>query len=145
MNHWNIILGIGTILGLYFFRKIKPTYLKVIFIGLCLSFALPYFEKQEITNIGYFGFGFFSLLYLIHCIIKKRILNIIISLFAFFSFFSMYMGFPFANERKLMMIIPIITYFITFKKIRQYENEISILTILTSYELAELMNIQFEQ
>ena len=57
----------------------------------------------------------------------------------------MYMGFPFANERKLMMIIPIITYFITFKKIRQYENEMSILTILTSYELAELMNIQFEQ
>ena len=71
MNHWNIILGIGTILGLYFFRKIKPTYLKVIFIGFSISFALPYFEKQEITNIGYFGFGIFSLLYLIHCFIKK--------------------------------------------------------------------------
>lgn len=144
MNHWNIILGIGTILGLYFFRKIKPTYLKVIFIGFSISFALPYFEKQEITNIGYFGFGLFSILYLIHCLIKKNIPNIIISIFAFFSFVSMYMGFPFANERKLMMIIPIITYFITLKKIRQYENEISILTILTSYELAELMNIQFE-
>lgn len=145
MNHWNIILGIGTILGIYFFKKIKPPFLKVIFIGLCISFALPYFEKQEITNIGYFGFGIFSLLYLIHCFIKKNILNIIISLFAFFSFFSMYMSFPFANERKLMMIIPIITYFITLRKILQYENEISILTILTSYELAELMNLQFEE
>ena len=144
MNYWKIIIGLGIILGIYFFKKISPKYLKFIFIGLSISFALPYFEKQEITNVGYFGFGIFSLLYLIHCLIKKSTLNIIISLFAFFSFFSMYMGFPFANERKLMMIIPIITYFITLKKIRQYENEISILTILTSYELAELMNIQFE-
>ena len=145
MNNWNIIIGLGTILGIFFFRKIKPKYLKVIFIGLCISFTLPYFEKQQITNIGYFGFGLFSLLYLIHCFIKKNIPNIIISIFAFISFISMYMGFPFANERKLMMIIPIITYFITLKKIRQYQNEISILTILTSYELAELINIEFEQ
>lgn len=145
MNHWKIILGLGSIFGIYFFRKIKPTYMKAIFIGLCISFYLPYFEKQQITNIGYFGFGFFSLLYLIHCIVKKSIPNIIISIFAFFSFISMYMSFPFANERKLLMIIPIIAYFITLKKIRQYENEISILTILTSYELAELINIQFEQ
>ena len=79
MNHWNIILGLGTILGLYFFRKIKPTYLKVIFIGFSISFALPYFEKQEIT--------------------KKKFADIIVYILIIIAFFVKYITFQMHHKQ----------------------------------------------
>ena len=51
------------------------------------------------------------------------------------------MHFPYANELKLLMIIPIVSYVLTFRKKDKYENELSVLTIFVAYELAELINL----
>ena len=51
------------------------------------------------------------------------------------------MHYPYANELKLLMIIPIVSYALTFREKEKYENELSILTIFVAYELNEFIKL----
>ena len=51
------------------------------------------------------------------------------------------MHYPYANELKLLMIIPIVSYALTFRKKGKYENELSILTLFVTYELSEFIKL----
>ena len=136
-----IIIGIGILIGILLFKKTKPKLLVGILVGLIISFVLSFIENELLTNISFISFGILSLIFFAYSGIKRKWLNLVIGLFAFVSFFSKLMHYPYANELKLLMIIPILSYALTFWKKEKYENELSILTIFVAYELSEFIKL----
>ncbi len=51
------------------------------------------------------------------------------------------MHYPYANELKLSMLIPIVCYALTFRKLESYRTELSISTIFIAYELSEFLKL----
>ncbi len=141
MNYGKIIIGIGILIGILLFKKTKPKLLIGILVGLIISFVLSFIDNQLLTNISFISFGILSLIFFAYSGIKRKWLNLIIGIFAFVSFISKYMHYPYANELKLLMIIPIVSYVLTFRKKENYENELSILTIFVAYELSEFIKL----
>jgi hypothetical protein len=141
MNYGKIIIGIGILIGILLFKKTKPKLLVGILVGLIISFALSFIENQLLTNISFISFGIFSLIFSVYSGIKRKWLNLIIGIFAFVSFFSKLMHYPYANELKLLMIIPIVCFGLTFIKKEKFKNELSILTIFVAYELSEFIKL----
>jgi hypothetical protein len=141
MNFGKIIIGIGILIGILLFKKTKPKILVGILVGLIISFVLSFIENELLTNISFISFGILSFIFVAYSGIKIKWLNLIIGLFAFVSFFSKLMHFPYANELKLLMIIPIVCYVLTLRKKEKYENELSILTIFAAYELSEFIKL----
>ncbi len=141
MTYEKIIIGIGILIGIFLFKKTKPKFLVGILVGLIISFLLSFIENQLLTNISFISFGILSLLFFVYSGIKRKWLNLIIGIFAFVSFFSKLMHYPYANELKLLMIIPIVSYALTFRKREEYKNELSILTIFVAYELSEFIKL----
>ena len=141
MNYEKTIIGIGILIGILLFKKTKPKILVGILVGLIISFAISFIENQLLANISFISFGILSLIFSVYSGIKRKWLNLIIGIFAFVSFFSKFMHFPFANELKLLMIVPIISYAVTFIKKEKYENELSILTIFVAFELSEFIKL----
>ena len=141
MNYGKIIIGIGILIGILLFKKTKPKILVGILVGLIISFVLSLIENELLTNISFISFGILSLIFVVYSGIKRKWLNLIVGLFAFVSFFSKLMHYPYANELKLLMIVPIISYALTFRKKEKYETELSILTIFVAYELNEFIKL----
>ena len=141
MNYAKIIIGIGILIGIILFKKTKPKLLVGILVGLIISFFLSFIENELLTNISFISFGILSLIFVAYSGIKRKWLNLIIGLFAFVSFFSKLMHYPYANELKLLMIIPFVCYVLTLRKKEKYENELSILTIFVAYELSEFFKL----
>lgn len=139
MNHGKII--IETIIGFLLFKKTKPNFSKGILIGLILSFVVSFFENQILTNISFLIFGILSLTFSIFSGINKKWLNLIIGLFAFISFIFKAMHYPYANELKLSMLIPVLCYVLAIRKWEYHKSEFSILTIFVAYELSELLKL----
>ena len=141
MNYGKIIIGIGILIGILLFKKTKPKILVGILVGLIISFALSFIENQLLANISFISFGILSFIFFVYSGTKRKWLNLIIGIFAFVSFFSKLMHYPYANELKLLMIIPIVSYALTFRKKEKYESELSILTIFFAYELSEFAKL----
>ena len=141
MNYEKIIIGIGVLIGILLFKNTKPKLLVGILVGLIISFCLSFIENELLSNVSFISFGALSLIFFVYNSIKRKWLNSIVGIFAFFSFISKFMHSPFANELKLSMIIPIVSYALTFRKKDKYENELSISTIFVAYELAELIKM----
>jgi len=141
MTYGKIIIGIGILIGIFLFKKTEPKLLVGVLVGLIISFVLSLIESEFLTNISFVSFGVFSLIFFVYSAIKRKWLNLIIGLFAFVSFFSKLMHYPYANELKLLMIIPIVSYALTFRKKEKYENELTILTIFIAYELTEFIKL----
>ena len=144
MNYGKIIIGIGVLIGIFLFKKTKPKLLLGILVGLIISFALSLIENQLLNNISFISFGILSLVFSIYSGIQRNWLNLIIGFFAFVSFLSKLMHYPYANELEILMSIPIVSYGLTFMKKENYKNEVSILTIFVAYELSEFIK-QIEQ
>lgn len=141
MNYGKIIIGFGILIGILLFKKTKPKLLVGILVGLIISFILSFIENQLLNNISFISFGILSLIFLVYSGTKKNWLNLIIGIFVFVSFFSKLLHYPYANELKLLMIIPIVSYALTFRKKEKHKNELSILTIFVTYELSEFIKL----
>ena len=139
MTYQKIIIGIGILAGLFLLSKTKPTLLKAILIGLVISFGLTFFTEPLLINLSFFSFGVLTLIFSIHQGVKGKWTNFTIGLFAFLSFLWSLMHWPFIGELRFLMIIPIAIYVWTLIKKRETENGLSILTILSCYELSEFL------
>lgn len=139
MLHAKIIIGIGVLIGLLVFNKTKPDFLKVILIGLSICYGLGYFVEFPIGTVAFMLFGILALIFAIYCGKNNKWIGFIIGILTFLSYVWIFMSYPYANELKLMMLIPIICYAWTLKKYRNYAEEFSILTILVSYEISEFL------
>ncbi len=127
--------------GILLFRKTQPTFLKVLLIGLIIILLLTFTTQKLLINISFFGFGILTLIFTILSGLKKKWLNLIIGFFAFASFVFSVMHFPYSNGLKLLMIVPIISYFLSFRQRENYKNALSISTILIAYILTEFLNV----
>jgi len=141
MTYEKIIIGIGILIGISLLRKTNPIFLKSILIGLILSFGLSFFSEKLLINISFFSFGILTFLFTVYNGLKKRWLNLTIGFFAFISFLFSFLHYPFANELKLLMLIPILSYLAIFKSLDKHKSELSILTMLVSYELNEFLRL----
>lgn len=129
------------IIGILLFKKTKPKLLVGILVGLIISFFLSFIENQLLANISFISFGILSLIFAVYSGIKRKWMNLIIGVFAFVSFFFKLMYYPYANELKLLMIIPVVCYSLTFIKKEEFKSELSILTIFVAYELSEFIKL----
>lgn len=139
MNYYSIIILIGVLIGIFLFNKTKPNFLKGILIGLVVSYGLSFFENELLADISFISFGLLSLIFTFYSRIKW--LSSIVGLFAFASFLGKLMHLPYANEMKLLMLIPILCYIMILRKWKVYESELSILTIFVAYELSQFISI----
>ncbi len=129
-------------MGLFLLNKTKPVFLKVTLLILVSCSILSFYQDSDLINtISFLGFGILALVFSIYSGINKKWLNLIIGLFAFVSFFFKVMYYPYANELKLSMIIPIIIYIVLLIKNKLENNQLSILTILVAYELTEFLKL----
>ena len=135
-----IILGIGTISGILLYKKTNPLFLKIILIGFLFSYLLGYYVVWPIGTVSFLLFGVFVLTFMIWCGIKRKWLQAIISLFVIVSFVFILENYPYANEMKLLMILPILIQLWIFWNWRKHVKELSILIILFAYELTELLS-----
>ena len=141
MTQTKIIIGIGVLIGLLLFKKTKSTFLKVILTGLSICYGLGYFIEFPIGTFAFITFGIFALAFSIWCGINKKWNGLIIGLFTFLSFIWTIFGYQFGNLIQFLMLIPLLSYIWTLTRWRKYEKELSILTILASYELSEFLII----
>jgi hypothetical protein len=141
MTYGRIIVLIGVLIGLLLIKKTKPNFLKGILIGLIVSFGISFFKTELSFIISIYSFKVLSLTFIIYSGIKRKWLSLIIGLFSFVSFFGGMMYWPYANELRLLMIVPILCYLMTFRKWESYKTELSILTIFVAYELSEFLSI----
>ena len=65
----------------------------------------------------------------------------IIGIFTFLSFVWTLFDYQFWNLLQFLMVIPLACYAWTLIKYRNYKNELSVLTVLASYELSEFLVI----
>lgn len=141
MIQTKILIGIGVLIGLLLFKQTKPLYLKVVLIGLSITYGLGYFAVFPLGTVSFLLFGVFVLAFSVWCGLNKKWIGLIIGFFTLISFIFNLVSFPYAYELKLAMLIPIISYALIFRKLDTYKYELSILTILVSYELSELIKI----
>ena len=141
MAQTKTLIGIGVLIGLLLFKQTKPLFLKVILIGLAITYGLGYFAEFPLGTVAYVLFAVFALAFSVWCGFKEKWVGLIIGSFTVFSYIFNLMSFPYAYELKLTMLIPIISYALIFSKLRTYKNEFSVLTILVSYEISELIQI----
>jgi len=141
MTYNDIIIGIGVLIGLLLIGRTRPNLLKGILLGLIIGFILTFANQQILITISNYSIIVLTLIFSIYSAINKKWSNFIIGTFALASFIFILNHYPYSNVLKLLMIIPILTYLMTFKKPKKYKNEISILTILVAYELTEFLQL----
>lgn len=127
--------------GILLFRKTQPTFLRVILIGLIITFLLTFTTQKLLINISFFGFGILTLIFTVLSGLRKKWLNLIIGFFAFGSFVFSAMHFPYSNGLKLLMIVPIISYILSLRQRENYENALSISTLLIAYLFTEFLDV----
>ncbi|OAB78400.1 hypothetical protein ULVI_10550 [Cochleicola gelatinilyticus] len=141
MTHTKIIIGIGVLIGLLLFNKTKPNFLKLILVGLSICFTLGYFMEFPIGTVAFMSFGILALVFSIWCVMNKNIISFLIGIFTFLSFVWTLFDYQFWNLLQFLMIIPLFCYIWTLIKYPNYKKELSVLTILASYELSEFLII----
>jgi hypothetical protein len=141
MTYGRIIILIGVLIGILLFKKTKPNFLKGILIGLIFSYGLSFLDNELLVGISFLSFGFLSLIFTVYSVLKRKWLSLIVGLFVFISFIAHIMYLPYANELRLLMIVPILCYLMTFRKWESYKTELSILTIFVAYELSQFLII----
>ncbi len=130
---------IAVLIGLLFYKKTKPRLLKILLLSLCFSIVLSFFNNPYLT-ISYFTFGATILIFSIYCLVKQKWLSFIIGGFYFTSFMMQVLHWKYGNEMKLLMIIPIISFFIILKNRKKHINEFSILLIIFADQLPRFLS-----
>ena len=90
------------------FHKTKPLFLQIILALLMVSFGISFFRFETLSMISFVSFGLLALIFLVYIGLQKKWLGVIIPLFAVISILFKSMYWPYGNEIKLAMLIPII-------------------------------------
>lgn len=138
---YKIIIIIGIFIGLLRFRQTNPIFLKFILIGYVLSFGMTFFKGYFPMSIAFYSFGILTLLFIFYNVINKKWLNSLIGFIVFISFTWSMMNWVNGNEIRLLAIIPILSFILILRNWKKYKNELSILTILSIYELTEFIKL----
>jgi hypothetical protein len=134
------IIAIGVCIGILLFQKTNPKFLKAIIIGFVLSFLSSFFDGKFFFGFSFLIFGISVLSYFIYAFYHKHWLPASISVFALVSYIFATQHWPYYSEIRASMLIPIILFLVTIFNFKKYENQISILTIIVSYEISEFTN-----
>lgn len=143
MLQTKIIVGIGVAVGILFYKNTSPLFLKILFVGLALSYAAAHFVVYPLGTLSYLLFGGLALLFSLWSLIYRKWLSLILGSFTSLSFLSMALSFPYAIELEFAMIIPVIFYLIALFDFKKYKRQLSILTVLVAYCLSEFVSIKF--
>jgi hypothetical protein len=141
MSIGRTIIAIGVFIGISLFQKTKPKFLKVLLIGFILSFLSSFFGDKLFINFSFLLFGISVLTYFIYSLYYKSWLPGMVSVFALVSFIFQAQYWPYGSEIRAAMLIPITLFLITVFNFKKYENQISILVIIVSYEISEFINL----
>ncbi|WP_298900052.1 hypothetical protein [uncultured Psychroserpens sp.] len=139
MTLGKLIISIAVLIGILLFNKTNPKVFKVILLGFILSFISSFFDKDFIIDVSFLTFGFLTLSFLIYVIDNKQWLSSIIVVFPLLSFIFKSQHWPYASEIQTLMIVLIIAYVIALNNLKNYKNQISILTILVAYSISEVL------
>ncbi len=127
MPYEKIIILIASIVGILLLKKTKPDFLKGILLAFILSFGLSLFGNQGILKLSFVLFGVLSFIFSLYSGINKQWSNLTIGFFAFISFLFKFMHYPFLNELRLLMIIPIVIYITLLTKHKFKNKQLSII------------------
>ena len=136
---YKIIILLGILAGLLSYKKTKPIFLKLILIGYVLIMSTIFFKEQFPITIAFFSFGILTFMFIIYSGINKKWMSLLIGFIVFLSFSWSTMNWIGGNEIRLLSIIPILSFILILSNRKKYENELSILTILSVYELTEFI------
>tara|TARA_R110000744_G_C18951541_1_gene515734 strand:+ start:59 stop:502 length:444 start_codon:yes stop_codon:yes gene_type:complete len=139
LTQTKIIIGIGVLIGLLLYNRTKPNTLKGILIGLTLSYGGGYFMEFPIGTVAFISFGIVALGFTVWSGLNKKWFSLIIGVFTFLSFIWTLFDYQFWNFLQFLMIIPLTCYIWILSRWRKHINELSILTILASFELTEFL------
>jgi len=123
------IILIIVLASFVFYKKTKPSILKILLILLGLSIIWMILFHNKNLTIPYLTFGISAIVFTAYCVIKKKWLSSIIGLFGLASFIQNVLHWKYGNEMSLLMIIPIISFIIILKNWKKYMNEFSIILI----------------
>lgn len=141
MSIGRTIIAIGVCIGILLFQKTKPKFLRAILTAFILSFLASFFDGKLFFSFSFLIFGISVLSYFTYSIYHKHWLPASISLFALVSFVFQAQHWPYGSEIRAVMLIPIIVFLITIFNFKKYENQISVLSIIVSYEISEFINL----
>lgn len=141
MTYINLILGIGILIGLIMFKRTKPILLKILIIGYVICYIMPMFNSQTALNIGYFGFLFLTLIFLIWSLFKWYWIGVLVSFSTLIVMIWRVLHWEFLWEIRFLLIIPILWYAYLLLRKKTEKNEFSVLTILTAYNMTEFLTL----
>ena len=139
MTYHHIIFGIGIIIGLFQFNKTRPFFSKIILLGLVICVLLSFLKVKWSINIAFFGFGLFVMVYMFWSLISKNWLGFISAFLVILVMLFRILHWSFIYETRALLIIPIIWFLIKLRKKGLTMKELSIMTILTSFNLTEFL------
>ena len=132
-----LIMLVGILIGAMLFRQTQPKILQVILIGLILSLTLPFLNVPILSTISFYLFGILNFIFILFSLKNNKKLSIIIAFLVFLSFLINMMHFPYVNEIRILMLIPILCFILVLKKSKLYKPELSILVIFFAFALRE--------
>ncbi len=141
MIYERIILLTAIIASIRFYKETKPKLLKVIVVGVILCYLLKFTGIQYFVTITFFTFGILSFIYTIMSGLNKKWLNLVIGLFTFMSFLFKLMEYTYWSIFRLLLILPILCYIFSFRKLKSNSNELGILTLLIAYDIIDFLNL----
>lgn len=143
MLQTKIIVGIGVAVGILFYKNTSPLFLKILFVGLALSYAAAHFVVYPLGSFSYLLFGGFAFIFAIWSLIYRKWFSLILGSFTSISFLSMALSLPYSIELEFAMIIPVTYYLIALFNFKKHQKQLSILTILAAYCLSEFVSLKF--
>lgn len=141
MTYHNLIFGIGILIGLLMFKRTKPVLLKILIIGFAVCYIMPMFRSQITINIGFFGFGFLTMIFIVWSLLKSYWIGVLTSFFALTVLMWRILHWEFLWEIRFLLIIPILWYVYLLIKKKTEKNEFSVLTIITAFNLTEFLTL----
>lgn len=143
MSYSSLFLLLSVFISSNLIKYNNSKLIKGITLAMIFSVMLALFKLTILTTIGFYLFGVSALVFLILSIQRKQWVSIIISFFVVLSVVFKMLQLPFLNELNLIMIIPVMTFLLTFIHREKYTSIYATIIILTAYNLSELLSVWF--
>lgn len=144
MNFEQVILVLSIAIAITKFSQTSPIFLKFILIGLTLCYTLPIIPGQIFTDIAFLSFGPLVLLFITYSAYQKRLISVVIAVFALIEYLFEFMHYQFHNEIRLLMITPIFLFIMLLLKRKLFHGDFSVLLLLVAYELIKFLQVLIE-
>ncbi len=141
MSIGRIQILITICIGVVSLPKVESKFLKLILLGFILSFLSSFFENSLVNKFSMLSFGLLVLAYSIYAIYNKKVLTMLISIFALASFIFKIQHWPYGSEIRASMLIPFIIFLVILFNLNKYKDHIYITSIIVAYEVSELLNL----